>query len=87
MYLFNFYLTYLFAVCTVSSLEIQIKRGSGFVGYLGGYTGTMSACKDKDPRINGIKTTIRVVPDFPKPGSLIQLSIFHHFIAFVFINV
>ncbi|XP_031254841.1 adenine phosphoribosyltransferase 4-like isoform X2 [Pistacia vera] len=32
----------------------------------------MSAYKDKDPRINGIKTTIRVVPDFPKPGIMFQ---------------
>nr|CAN64503.1 hypothetical protein VITISV_016996 [Vitis vinifera] len=28
----------------------------------------MSACKDQDPRIHGIKTKIRVVPNFPKPG-------------------
>lgn len=29
----------------------------------------MSAFKDKDARINGIKDQIRVVPNFPKPGS------------------
>lgn len=29
----------------------------------------MSAYKDKDARINGIKDQIRVVPNFPKPGS------------------
>ncbi|KAG6637017.1 hypothetical protein CIPAW_11G151400 [Carya illinoinensis] len=28
----------------------------------------MSACRDEDPRIHGIKTKIRVVPNFPKPG-------------------
>lgn len=28
----------------------------------------MSAYKDKDARINGIKDQIRVVPNFPKPG-------------------
>ncbi|KAL5551156.1 hypothetical protein UlMin_001332 [Ulmus minor] len=32
----------------------------------------MSACKDEDPRIQGIKTKIRVVPDFPKPGIMFQ---------------
>lgn len=29
---------------------------------------TMSVFKDEDPRIHGIKTKIRVVPNFPKPG-------------------
>ena len=29
----------------------------------------MSAYRDEDPRIQGIKTKIRVVPNFPKPGS------------------
>lgn len=28
----------------------------------------MSAFKDKDPRIHGIQTQIRVVPNFPKEG-------------------
>ncbi|XP_031393916.1 adenine phosphoribosyltransferase 3-like isoform X2 [Punica granatum] len=32
----------------------------------------MSAYKDKDPRIHGIKARIRVVPDFPKPGIMFQ---------------
>uniref|UniRef100_A0A2P2JRP4 adenine phosphoribosyltransferase n=1 Tax=Rhizophora mucronata TaxID=61149 RepID=A0A2P2JRP4_RHIMU len=32
----------------------------------------MSAYRDKDPRINGIKTKIRVVPNFPKPGIMFQ---------------
>ncbi|XP_068650227.1 adenine phosphoribosyltransferase 3-like [Aristolochia californica] len=32
----------------------------------------MSAWKDKDPRINGIASSIRVVPDFPKPGIMFQ---------------
>ncbi|KAG6596847.1 Adenine phosphoribosyltransferase 3 [Cucurbita argyrosperma subsp. argyrosperma] len=32
----------------------------------------MSAIKDEDPRINGIRTNIRVVPDFPKPGIMFQ---------------
>ncbi|XP_019053520.1 PREDICTED: adenine phosphoribosyltransferase 3 isoform X2 [Nelumbo nucifera] len=32
----------------------------------------MSACKIEDPRIHGIKTRIRVVPDFPKPGIMFQ---------------
>ncbi|KAK4748548.1 hypothetical protein SAY87_015134 [Trapa incisa] len=32
----------------------------------------MSACKDEDPRINRIKTSIRVVPNFPKPGIMFQ---------------
>lgn len=33
---------------------------------------TMSALKDEDPRIHGIKTKIRVVPNFPKPGIMFQ---------------
>ena len=41
------------------------KRRGSFVVSL---SATMSACKDQDPRINGIKTKIRVVPNFPKPG-------------------
>ncbi|XP_008796830.1 adenine phosphoribosyltransferase 3-like isoform X2 [Phoenix dactylifera] len=34
----------------------------------------MSGCKDKeqDPRIEGIASTIRVVPNFPKPGIMFQ---------------
>lgn len=28
----------------------------------------MSVCREEDPRIHGIKTKIRVVPNFPKPG-------------------
>ncbi|KAI6702257.1 hypothetical protein NL676_011393 [Syzygium grande] len=32
----------------------------------------MSAYKDNDPRIHGIKTRIRVVPNFPKPGIMFQ---------------
>ncbi|KAK9276078.1 hypothetical protein L1049_005609 [Liquidambar formosana] len=32
----------------------------------------MSAYRDEDPRINGIKTKIRVVPNFPKPGIMFQ---------------
>ncbi|KAG2681482.1 hypothetical protein I3843_11G147400 [Carya illinoinensis] len=32
----------------------------------------MSACRDEDPRIHGIKTKIRVVPNFPKPGIMFQ---------------
>ncbi|XP_021901852.1 adenine phosphoribosyltransferase 3 isoform X1 [Carica papaya] len=32
----------------------------------------MSALRDEDPRIHGIKTKIRVVPDFPKPGIMFQ---------------
>ncbi|CAL1401394.1 unnamed protein product [Linum trigynum] len=32
----------------------------------------MSAVKDEDPRIDGIKTKIRVVPNFPKPGIMFQ---------------
>ncbi|PON92978.1 Adenine phosphoribosyl transferase [Trema orientale] len=32
----------------------------------------MSAYKDEDPRIHGIKTKIRVVPNFPKPGIMFQ---------------
>ncbi|RVW50671.1 Adenine phosphoribosyltransferase 3 [Vitis vinifera] len=41
------------------------KRRGSFVVSL---SATMSACKDQDPRIHGIKTKIRVVPNFPKPG-------------------
>ncbi|MCL7034655.1 hypothetical protein MKW94_005947 [Papaver nudicaule] len=33
---------------------------------------TMSACKNQDPRIHGIQTKIRVVPNFPKPGIMFQ---------------
>ncbi|CAL5437055.1 unnamed protein product [Camellia sinensis] len=33
---------------------------------------TMSACGDDDPRIHGIKSKIRVVPNFPKPGIMFQ---------------
>ncbi|XP_030467716.1 adenine phosphoribosyltransferase 4-like [Syzygium oleosum] len=32
----------------------------------------MSADKDEDPRVSGIKSKIRVVPDFPKPGIMFQ---------------
>ncbi|KAK3041080.1 hypothetical protein RJ639_026877 [Escallonia herrerae] len=32
----------------------------------------MSAGRDDDPRIEGIKSKIRVVPDFPKPGIMFQ---------------
>ncbi|XP_040988447.1 adenine phosphoribosyltransferase 3-like [Juglans microcarpa x Juglans regia] len=32
----------------------------------------MSACREEDPRIHGIKTKIRVVPNFPKPGIMFQ---------------
>ncbi|KAK2993845.1 hypothetical protein RJ640_012806 [Escallonia rubra] len=32
----------------------------------------MSAGRDDDPRIKGIKSKIRVVPDFPKPGIMFQ---------------
>ncbi|KAF5478463.1 hypothetical protein F2P56_005022 [Juglans regia] len=32
----------------------------------------MSACRDEDPRIHGIKTKIRVVPNFPKAGIMFQ---------------
>ncbi|VFQ70754.1 unnamed protein product [Cuscuta campestris] len=32
----------------------------------------MSACRAGDPRIHGIQSSIRVVPDFPKPGIMFQ---------------
>uniref|UniRef100_A0A9I9CLP5 adenine phosphoribosyltransferase n=1 Tax=Cucumis melo TaxID=3656 RepID=A0A9I9CLP5_CUCME len=32
----------------------------------------MSAYRDEDPRIHGIRTKIRVVPDFPQPGIMFQ---------------
>ncbi|KAM1693056.1 hypothetical protein EV1_031974 [Malus domestica] len=32
----------------------------------------MLVLKDEDPRIHGIKTKIRVVPNFPKPGIMFQ---------------
>lgn len=32
----------------------------------------MSVCREEDPRIHGIKTKIRVVPNFPKPGIMFQ---------------
>ncbi|KAK2649119.1 hypothetical protein Ddye_016608 [Dipteronia dyeriana] len=32
----------------------------------------MSAYRDQDPRIHGIQTKIRVVPDFPKQGIMFQ---------------
>ncbi|XP_022737664.1 adenine phosphoribosyltransferase 4-like isoform X2 [Durio zibethinus] len=32
----------------------------------------MSAYRDKDPRIDGIQSKIRVVPNFPKPGIRFQ---------------
>lgn len=32
----------------------------------------MSACNGDDPRVHDIKTKIRVVPDFPKPGIMFQ---------------
>ncbi|RVX15539.1 Adenine phosphoribosyltransferase 3 [Vitis vinifera] len=44
--------------------ETRKRRGSFVVSL----SATMSACKDQDPRIHGIKTKIRVVPNFPKPG-------------------
>ncbi|RWR89264.1 adenine phosphoribosyltransferase 3 isoform X2 [Cinnamomum micranthum f. kanehirae] len=36
------------------------------------YTDRMSATKDEDPRIHGISSSIRVVPNFPKPGIMFQ---------------
>ncbi|GMH26636.1 hypothetical protein Nepgr_028479 [Nepenthes gracilis] len=33
---------------------------------------TMSACNGENPRIDDIKTKIRVVPNFPKPGIMFQ---------------
>ncbi|XP_022156477.1 adenine phosphoribosyltransferase 3-like [Momordica charantia] len=32
----------------------------------------MSAYRDEDPRIHGIRTQIRVVPNFPQPGIMFQ---------------
>ncbi|KAM7491248.1 hypothetical protein LguiA_034169 [Lonicera macranthoides] len=32
----------------------------------------MAVSRDDDPRINGIKSQIRVVPNFPKPGIMFQ---------------
>ncbi|KAJ0960228.1 hypothetical protein J5N97_001940 [Dioscorea zingiberensis] len=32
----------------------------------------MSAFQDKDPRVEGIASSIRVVPNFPKPGIMFQ---------------
>ncbi|KAK1303858.1 Adenine phosphoribosyltransferase 1 [Acorus calamus] len=32
----------------------------------------MSACKDMDPRVHDIASSIRVVPNFPKPGIMFQ---------------
>lgn len=32
----------------------------------------MSACRDGDPRVQHIASTIRVVPNFPKPGIMFQ---------------
>ncbi|KAJ9706859.1 hypothetical protein PVL29_002026 [Vitis rotundifolia] len=48
--------------------ETRKRRGSFVVSL----SATMSACKDQDPRIHGIKTKIRVVPNFPKPGIMFQ---------------
>ncbi|XP_058104566.1 adenine phosphoribosyltransferase 3-like isoform X2 [Magnolia sinica] len=36
------------------------------------FSPTMSASKGEDPRIHGIATSIRVVPNFPKPGIMFQ---------------
>lgn len=44
---------------------------------------TMSATKDQDPRIHGISSSIRVVPNFPKPG-LLPISISLFFQLFIF---
>ncbi|XP_011622136.1 adenine phosphoribosyltransferase 3 isoform X2 [Amborella trichopoda] len=33
---------------------------------------TMSTCNNEDPRIHGIASSIRVVPNFPKPGIMFQ---------------
>lgn len=35
----------------------------------------MSVCNEDDPRLHDIKTRIRVIPDFPKPGILYSLFI------------
>lgn len=35
----------------------------------------MSAYRDEDPRIHGIETKIRVVPNFPKPGLYLLMNI------------
>ncbi|XP_021768435.1 adenine phosphoribosyltransferase 3 isoform X2 [Chenopodium quinoa] len=32
----------------------------------------MSVCNGDDPRVHDIKTKIRVIPDFPKPGIMFQ---------------
>lgn len=47
----------------------------------------MSAYRDEDPRIHAIKTQIRVVPNFPKPGllPLYLVSVFFLFRLFIFI--
>lgn len=40
----------------------------------------MSAYRDKDPRIHGIQSKIRVVPNFPKPGSSVPSFLFFIFL-------
>ena len=46
---------------------------------------TMSAYKDQEPRLHGIKTKIRVVPNFPKSGSFCPFLIFSlFFLCFYF---
>lgn len=54
----------------------QSKGGKGFSPVLSSSTTrtttAMSACNGDDPRVHDIKTKIRVVPNFPKPGIMFQ---------------
>ncbi|KAG1354479.1 putative Adenine phosphoribosyltransferase 3 [Cocos nucifera] len=55
--------------------DIETDKGLRAQGFcLSVALGTMSACKDReqDPRIEGIASSIRVVPNFPKPGIMFQ---------------
>lgn len=57
----------------------------------------MSAFKDNDPRVEAIATSIRVMPNFPKPGFNTTITvfifltfmrrIFQYFLTFVYIYI
>ncbi|CAL5355947.1 unnamed protein product [Camellia sinensis] len=65
-YRYTYSLTY---IHTYSQREREREKEPDFFLYI---PSTMSVCKGDDPRIHGIKSKIRVVPNFPKPGIMFQ---------------
>lgn len=53
-----------FWVFVGSFYQVHFSEARSFV-----WASVMSAWEEKDPRVNGIASSIRVVPNFPKPGA------------------